>query len=134
MGADKDADSEIDRLVKELHRLLPDAKTYPFVHLFPDAKEHDCHRNVDAFVAANESYRVARGWLFFDFRMAALFGMSPFLRFSAHSLVEDKNGQRFDITPSRASQQYPFIEHPFGDEDFTDLITKHRMSHLDVEV
>jgi hypothetical protein len=74
------ADPEIENLMKELNKLLPGAKIYPFSPLFPEAKHHDCHRNVDAFVAQNDAYRIIRGWLLFDFRNAFLLGMTPTIR------------------------------------------------------
>lgn len=129
-------DPEIANLVKELSRLLPAAKVYPFTPLFSGAREHQCHDNADQFVAVNEGYRVVRGWLYFDFREHAvlLFGSEPFIRFSAHSLVQDVRGERYEITPSKASQPYPFIEHPFGKDDFDKLVDGRQLSNIDVEV
>jgi hypothetical protein len=74
------------------------------------------------------------GGSFFDFRAAALMGLEPAIRFTAHSLVQSDSGERYDITPSPASQCYPFIEHPFGREDFDNLVNGRRLSHIDVEV
>jgi hypothetical protein len=127
-------DPEIDRLIQELSRLLTEAKVYPFEPLFPDAKPHECHRNVHAFVASNDGYRAVGGWLFFDYRNAFLLGIVPTIRFTAHSLVQDENGLMLDITPSQASQRYPFIEHPFGHDDFVQLVDGRQLSHVEVEV
>jgi hypothetical protein len=129
-----EGDPEIEKLVQELNRFLPKARVHPFKPLFPEARQHHCHTNADRFVAANEGYRVVRGWLFFDFRAAALMGLEPTVRFTAHSLVESTSGERYEITPSPASQCYPFIEHPFGNEDFDRLVQDRQISHIDVEV
>jgi hypothetical protein len=127
-------DPEIERLVRELNRLLPGAKVHPFRPLYPEARQHHCHTNADRFVAENEGYRVVSGWLFFDFRPAVLMGLEPTIRFTAHSLVQSASGERYEITPSPASQCYPFIEHPFGNEDFDKLVKRRGLSHIDVEV
>ena len=61
-------------------------------------------------------------------------GLEPTIRFTAHSLVQSDSGERYEITPSQASQGYPFIEHPFGNEDFDKLLQGRQLSHIDVEV
>ena len=128
------SDLEISKLVEELRRLLPTAKVHEYSALFPAARTHECHVNADQFASNNEGYRVVRGWLFFDFRSALPFGMAPFVRFSAHSVVEGPDGERYDITPTLASKCYPFIEHPFGNEDFERLIDGRHLSNIDVEM
>jgi hypothetical protein len=129
-----EGDPEIEKLIRELNRLLPSAKVHPFKLLFPEARQHQCHTNADRFVAGNQRYRVVRGWLFFDFRAAALMGLEPTIRFTAHSIVQNDSGDRYEITPSQASQCYPFIEHPFGNEDFEKLVDSRKLSHIDVDV
>ncbi|WP_157158015.1 hypothetical protein [Bradyrhizobium genomosp. III] len=126
-------DLEIEKLIAELHALAATAQVYPFQPLLAKAKEHDCHRNVDLFVSQNAGHRTVRGWLIFDFRNLFLLGLQPIVRFTAHSLIENEQGQKIDITPSRASQPYPFIEHPFGETDFMSLVDGRQISHIDVE-
>ena len=128
-----EGDPEIERLVRELNRLLPTAKVHPFKALFPEARQHHCHTNADQFVSRTKDYRVVRGWLFFDFRAAALMGLEPTIRFTAHSLVQNASRERYEITPSQSSQCYPFVEHPFGNEDFDRLVQGRQISHIDVE-
>ena len=44
------------------------------------------------------------------------------MQFVAHSVVESPDGTLVDITPSFASQRYPFIRHPGSEKDFIDLV------------
>ena len=67
-------------------------------------KPHDCHGNVTNFCAHDESYSALRGWLYFGFD-----GALDEVKFVAHSAVRAPDGLLYDITPSLASQQYPFI-------------------------
>ena len=73
--------------------------------------EHACHNNTDRYVRENPGCKTIRGWLVFDFTLGASIGWPPFFRFTAHSVVEDADGRLFDLTPSKASQRYPFLQH-----------------------
>ena len=94
--------------------------------------EHECHRNVDWWVFNHAGCKAVRGWMFFDFHRTSM-GLLPAVRFTAHSVVEDSGGL-YDITPSRASQRYPFIKHEGTEEDFISLVEGHRLVHLDLIV
>ena len=69
-----------------------------------------------------------RGWLFFDF------GVFGFVRFNAHSVVEEANGNFIEITPSRASQRYPFIRHEGKEEDFISLVVGWKVVMFDYSI
>ena len=71
-----------------------------------------CHENVSVWCEANDGYEPVRGWLYFD-----LPGL-PMSRFVAHSAVRAPDGKLYDITPSRASQDYPFIESGLSEDDY----------------
>jgi hypothetical protein len=58
------------------------------------------------WVKHNPECVAVRGFLFFD-----LARVMPFVWFNAHSVVRLPDGKLVDITPSKASTQYPFIEH-----------------------
>ena len=57
---------------------------------------HECHRNVTIWCEHRADHKAVRGWLFFD-----LTDTLQFIRFIAHSVVEDKSGAIFDITPAQ---------------------------------
>ena len=75
------------------------------------SSENNCHINVDRFVRENGNHKAVRGWLVFDYTLGPFMGWPAFWRFTAHSVIEADDGRLFDITPSRASQRYPFIRH-----------------------
>lgn len=72
------------------------------------------------------------GWLVFDFDRDS-WGMLPVCRFSAHTVIEDPAGRLFDITPSKASQRYPFLRHEGSDEEF-EAIVADGYSNLDFQI
>ena len=80
--------------------------------------ERWCHTNVHRFVRENVGCKAVGGWLVFNWVR----------RFTAYSVIEDANGWLFDITPSRASQRYPFVRHD-GPEDEFEVLT--HIMHLD---
>src|SRR5258706_13269584 len=63
-----------------------------------------CHENVTAWCESNARYEPSRGWLYFD-----LGGLLDHVLFIAHSAVRAPDGRLYDITPTDASRQYPFI-------------------------
>jgi hypothetical protein len=91
--------------------------------------ENQCHGNVDYWVLNNLGSKSVRGWLYFDFRPVLCF-----VKFTAHSIVQDENGALVDPTPSRASQQYPFIRHPGTDDEFIELVEKYQVTNFDYPI
>jgi hypothetical protein len=89
-------------------------------------REKDCHANCTWWRENNPDCTAVRGWLYFDFG-----GLLNFVRFTAHSVIEQADGVLVDITPSRASQHYPFIRHPGSEDDFSELIMVHGAMNLD---
>jgi hypothetical protein len=61
-------------------------------------EENKCHHNVAAWIERNPRHEHVLGWLV----IAA--PNSDFIRFVAHSVVEDETGNRFDITPLHATE------------------------------
>jgi hypothetical protein len=75
-----------------------------------------CHHNVTIWCDHKPDYKVVRGWLYFD-----LPGLN-YVKFVAHSAVRTPGGELFDITPSNASQDYPFIESGLNEEEYAELV------------
>jgi hypothetical protein len=71
-----------------------------------------CHENVDAYIKNTDGFKAARGWLYFDLQ-----GFN-YVMFVQHSVLESPEGQLMEITPSDASQEYPFIRAYESDEEF----------------
>lgn len=75
-----------------------------------------CHHNVSMWCQLRTDYKAVRGWLYFD-----LPGLD-YVKFVAHSAVRTPDGELFDITPSNASQDYPFIESGLSEEEYAKLV------------
>lgn len=73
-----------------------DAAVVPFLKVAFDGwspKVGCCHQNADMWVRANPEFEVVRGWVTY-----ASFGGDSF-GLTAHSIVRDRSGALFDITP-----------------------------------
>lgn len=92
--------------------------------------EGDCHQNAGRWSLANPQCKVVHGWLVFDFEGSSG-GLVPMVRFNAHSVIEDENGVRYDVTPSRASKRYPFLEHEGTREEFVRIVESNQLSSID---
>ncbi len=79
--------------------------------------ENDCHGNATNFCEHQKDYKPARGWLYFDYG-----GLTDRVQFLAHSAIQAPDGTLYDITPSSASQQYPFIMAEESEEDYARLV------------
>ncbi len=84
--------------------------------------QNDCHRNVEAWCRLHPSHRPVRGWLVFDYSEQRRY------RFISHSLVEDEEGHRFDIT---AYTGHPFLEFEGIEEEFVLLMSARQLTHVD---
>lgn len=98
------------------------------------AQPNLCHENVHSLTALNLGYRPVTGWLFFDFQY-----LFPYVRFTAHSVVENSAGELLDITPlppqNPNAALYPFIRSGLSHDDFHSavyyLTEAHGTAHLD---
>jgi hypothetical protein len=91
-----------------------------------------CHDNVDVWIGRSPEYQAVRGWVVFDFSTNPLFHASPFVRFTAHSIICAPDGKLWDITPQpHVSQRYPFIQHSGTNEDFDSLRRDYSVVHID---
>lgn len=125
---------EQQALLKGLYRRLAEAVVAPFVGVsIGDWKPSEglCHHNVTAYVEEDKDCRAVRGWLVFNYNKDTM-GLVPVVRFTAHSLVERKDGSLIDITPSRASQRYPFLRHDGTEDEFLRLVQENNIVNLDL--
>lgn len=80
-------------------------------------RENECHANASEIHLRNSAYVPVRGWLYFDFG-----NYLDRVQFLAHSAVRTPEGGFCDVTPSRASQDYPFIPAEESEQEFAALI------------
>jgi len=98
----------------------------------PPPTEHECHINTDRWVMEHADHKAVRGWLVFDYNRIT-YGLFRICRFTAHSVVETPDGKLFDLTPSKASQRYPFVRHEGPDDEFEAIVLAGHI-HLDQQV
>lgn len=79
-----------------------------------------CHENAESFAEKDSSYIPIHGWLILDATAAI-----GFVRFVAHSVVQDANGNLLDITPTDENfTLYPFIRSNLTTDDYIDAINE----------
>ena len=92
-------------------------------------KARDCHNNAISYCELHPDSKPVHGWLYFD--------LSPIghVRFIAHSVVQQPNGELYDITPAEIKSEYPFIESNLDDESYSNVLDllnfAHQISYLD---
>ncbi|RYG84112.1 MAG: hypothetical protein EON59_13495 [Alphaproteobacteria bacterium] len=97
-------DEDLQQLVRCLFQRRSEGVLVPKVSVAADdwaPQEHECHDNVEVWVRSMPGTKHVYGFLHFA-------GLGTF---NAHSVVEDGERGLCDITPSRASQLYPFVRH-----------------------
>ena len=130
------SEAELQALAASLYVRRTEAVVIPFSERsIGDWKpsDHECHRNIDWWVNNHPKTNAIRGWLLFDFYKTSM-GLLRLVRFTAQSLVEDEDGTLHDITPSRASQRYPFIRHNGSEEEFISLVEGQHLVNLDLKI
>lgn len=75
-----------------------------------------CHHNVSIWCQLKSDYEPVRGWFYFD-----LPGLN-YVKFLAHSAVRTPKGELYDITPSNASKEYPFVHSGLCEDEYADLV------------
>ena len=123
------------QLAEQLYGLRDTRRIIPFARVaIGDGSAPDdwtptpkfCHANVETWVMRSPDYAIVRGWVVFD--------QSVLLRrfqFAAHSVIGTPDGRLLDITPSYASQPYPFIHHPGTTEEFDQLRHQYQIMFID---
>ncbi|WP_213737083.1 hypothetical protein [Bradyrhizobium sp. dw_411] len=74
----------------------------------------NCHSNVATWVHHKPDHKHVPGYVIFR----PLPPLTYYWEVAAHAVVEIEDGSLVDITPSGASQMYPFIRHEGSIEDF----------------
>ena len=78
---------------------------------FPKIKE--CHDNVEFYVAENPTAKWVRGWIVVASNVGTLL--------LAHSVIEESDGVRYEITPIESCEPRPFLEADLYEDDFVNL-------------
>ena len=79
--------------------------------------ENDCHVNVTTWCMKTQGFEIVRGWLYFD-----MANLMPFVLFNAHSVIRNQKGELWDITPTKASNPYPFLVAEETEEEYVKFI------------
>ena len=81
-------------------------------------RPNHCHSNALILEIYGEGYIAVHGWLLIDFD-----GMRDFVRFTAHSMVMNPQGQLLDVTPSYPEAPlYPFITANLSEIDYEEVL------------
>jgi hypothetical protein len=91
--------------------------------------EFDCHQNAGLWARDNPGCKIVHGWMVFDHEKVSL-GLIPLVNFNPHSIIQTEDGGRYDVTPSQASQRYPFLDHEGDADDFVRIVQGHSISIL----
>lgn len=83
-----------------------------------------CHQNVTTLCETSPWFKPVRGWLCLGDKANGL------VTFLAHSVVMFPDGEMYDITPSNASKDYPFISSGLTDDEYADLIEKNKCRQI----
>jgi hypothetical protein len=126
-------ENELLTLARRLYSRRATGVIVPYKMLDSRHVEWDCHQNAGIWTRDNPGWKVVHGWLVFDFTLIPVLPLR-FVRFNPHSVVEDKDGSRVDVTPSRASQRYLFLDHEGPPDDFIRVVQGNAMIHIDYDV
>lgn len=88
-------------------------------------QENECHANATIWCQHNTEHQTVRGWLYFPFE-----DLLNYVLFNPHSAIRTEDNRLWDITPSKASQQYPFIVAEQSEEEYAALVQGHAISRL----
>ena len=77
---------------------------------------HECVQNIETWARHNPQHKRVDGFVYFDYTFRG------FVRFSPHCVLENEQGELVDITPHKASDDYPFIRHSGSREEFEALL------------
>lgn len=117
-------DTFLSELAEMLYLRRDEARRIPYAARKTEAFEprpHECHANVDRWVADHAATKAVRGWLVYDYALSAF----SVVRFQAHSVIEE-DGLLLDITPA-GGRGAPFLRHPDGNEMFDLTVSKRQL-------
>ncbi len=124
--------SELLLLSQSLYQRKSTAQVVAYRHVADGYLENFCHENAADYASKNSGWKVVYGWLIFDFE-ADTQGLLTVVRFNPHSIVENQGGERVDVTPSRASRRYPFLDHVGTPSDFARIVESNRISVIEYD-
>lgn len=76
--------------------------------------QHQCHANTMILETYGQGFSAVHGWLYLDYD-----GKADFVRFVAHSVVMNQQGQLIDVTPLAVeTAQFPFITCGLSNHDY----------------
>ena len=84
--------------------------------------ENQCHANVTTWCQKCSHEKPVRGWIYIDFITQPYLGAPPHVQFISHSVIENEEGELFDITPTSVSTPYPFIRAEESEAEFEKFV------------
>lgn len=131
-GAAMTPEEQFLLLAQSLYQRKSTARVVAYRHVDDGYRENFCHANAADYAAKNPGWKVVHGWLIFDFE-ADTSGLLTIVRFNPHSIVENRDGERMDVTPSRASRRYPFLDHVGTPSDFARIVQDNWISVIEYD-
>jgi hypothetical protein len=120
---------ELLTLARRLYARRQAGIVAPYKMVDASHREFDCHGNAGTWARDNPGCKVVHGWMVFDYERTSR-GLVPLVNFNPHSIIETDGGERYDVTPSRASQRYPFLDHEGDAESFVRIVTDNILAIL----
>lgn len=120
---------ELLMLARRLYARRQSGAVVPYKMVDSRHREFDCHQNAGTWARDNPGCEVVQGWLVFDHEKASR-GLVPLVNFNPHTIIEAADRERYDVTPSRASQRYPFLDHEGDPDDFVRIVQGNSLSML----
>jgi hypothetical protein len=119
--------TELLTIARRLYERRHSGIVVPYKMVDSRHTEGDCHQNAGWWARDNAGCEVIHGWLVFDHEKASG-GLISMVQFNPHSIIQTENGERYDVTPSRASTRYPFLDHEGAHDDFVRIVESNSLS------
>lgn len=78
---------------------------------------HQCHANAMILETYGQGFSAVHGWLYLDDK-----NQMDFVRFVAHSVVMNSDGELLDITPAEGIAHFPFITSALSNTEYEDML------------
>jgi hypothetical protein len=121
--------SELLILARKLYACRHTGVVVPYKMVDSSHREFGCHQNAGMWARDNPGCKVVHGWLVFDHEKTSR-GLVPLVNFNPHSIIEGDDGDRYDVTPSHASQRYQFLDHEGDADDFIRIVQDNSLAIL----
>jgi hypothetical protein len=120
---------ELLMLARRLYARRQTGIVVPYTMVDSRHREFDCHQNAGTWARDKSGCKVVHGWMVFDHEKTSL-GLVSLVNFNPHSIIETDDGERYDVTPSQASQRYPFLDHEGDADNFVRIVQDNSLSIL----